>query len=413
MSATVNRRPPKYRRHRQSGQAVVTLPDGYGGRKDYLLGTYGSAASRQEYNRVIAWWIGNGRRLPLAGDASPSVIEVILAYYRHCQGYYLKPDGKPTQELANVRAALQYVKELYGRTAAAAFDCLALKAVRQKMIDAGLCRNSVNKDVGRVKRCFRWAAGEKLVPAAVYHELQAIEGLRYGRCAAKETEPIKPVPVAHVEAVLPFLPPVVADMVRLQLATGMRAGEVCIIRAIDVDITGTVWLYRPQQHKTQHRGHQRIVALGPKSQAIIRRYLKPQVDAYLFAPKDTVLLFRQEQRRQRKTPVQPSQANRKKKKPLKVPGERYTPATYAQAIQDGWRKADADARRRHPDVAEHQAIIPKWTSHQLRHTAAQLIQREYGLDAARAVLGHRSPCLTALYAAVDTVKASEVAAKIG
>src|SRR5205823_5239332 len=36
---------PSYRRHKQSGQAVVTLPDGLGGRHDVLLGKFGSKES--------------------------------------------------------------------------------------------------------------------------------------------------------------------------------------------------------------------------------------------------------------------------------------------------------------------------------------------------------------------------------
>ena len=31
---------PSYRLHKQSGQAVVTLPDGLGGRRDVLLGPH-------------------------------------------------------------------------------------------------------------------------------------------------------------------------------------------------------------------------------------------------------------------------------------------------------------------------------------------------------------------------------------
>jgi hypothetical protein len=40
--------------HRQSGQAVVTLPDGLGGRRDVLLGNHGTPESRAEYLRVLA-----------------------------------------------------------------------------------------------------------------------------------------------------------------------------------------------------------------------------------------------------------------------------------------------------------------------------------------------------------------------
>ena len=49
---------PSYRRHRQSGQAIVTLYDGTGRRRDVILGPYGSSASRDEYKRVISEWRG-------------------------------------------------------------------------------------------------------------------------------------------------------------------------------------------------------------------------------------------------------------------------------------------------------------------------------------------------------------------
>ena len=45
---------PKYRLHKQSGQAIVTL-----GGRDFLLGKHGSAASRQEYRRLTAEWLAS------------------------------------------------------------------------------------------------------------------------------------------------------------------------------------------------------------------------------------------------------------------------------------------------------------------------------------------------------------------
>ena len=36
---------PSYRLHKQSGQAIVTLPDGLGGRQDILLGAFDSPES--------------------------------------------------------------------------------------------------------------------------------------------------------------------------------------------------------------------------------------------------------------------------------------------------------------------------------------------------------------------------------
>ena len=57
---------PSYRLHKQSGQAVVTLRDSLGNRRDVLLGKYGTAESRAEYARVIAEWEASHRCLPVA-----------------------------------------------------------------------------------------------------------------------------------------------------------------------------------------------------------------------------------------------------------------------------------------------------------------------------------------------------------
>jgi integrase len=54
-----------------------------------------------------------------------------------------------------------------------------------------------------------------------------------------------------------------------------------------------------------------------------------------------------------------------------------------------------------------------WHPHQLRHTAATKIRREFGLDLARVILGHRSPQITELYAELDFGRAAEVMARLG
>jgi len=61
---------------------------------------------------------------------------------------------------------------------------LALKAVRQVMVQAGHCRNHVNKNVSRIKRMFKWAAEEELIPGSVAQSRWAVAGLRKGRSEA-------------------------------------------------------------------------------------------------------------------------------------------------------------------------------------------------------------------------------------
>jgi hypothetical protein len=72
------------------------------------------------------------------------------------------------------------------------------------MIDAHLSRGVVNSRVTRIKRMFKCAAENEPVPASVHHGLQSVSGVKRGRCKARETEPIKPVPDEHVDAIEPF-----------------------------------------------------------------------------------------------------------------------------------------------------------------------------------------------------------------
>lgn len=47
---------PSYRKHKQSGQAIVTLTDRLGGRRDVLLGRFGTPESHLRYARAITEW---------------------------------------------------------------------------------------------------------------------------------------------------------------------------------------------------------------------------------------------------------------------------------------------------------------------------------------------------------------------
>ncbi len=236
-------RTPSYRLHKPTNQAVVTL-DG----RDFYLGVYGTPKSRAEFDRLIAEWLANGRQLSADIFGGPTVNEFLVAYLVHAEGYYRK-GGKPTRELDNIKLAL---RQLYGHTLASKFGPLALKSVRSSMIQAGLCRNEVNKRVGKLVRVFKWGAENELVPASIHHGLKSISGLRKGRSEARESEPVKPVPDAFVEAVRPYVARQVWAMIQLQRFTGMRPGEVCQMRSCDLNTSGTVWAYTPHSHKTEH-----------------------------------------------------------------------------------------------------------------------------------------------------------------
>src|SRR5579862_1662795 len=213
---------PLYRLHKQSGQAVVTLTDGLGGRRDLLLGRYGTTESRAEYARAIAEWEAAGRQFKIAGATAGtlSINELILTFWQHAQQHYRREDGTPTNELSDYKLSLKQLREMYGTQAAAAFGPLKLKAVRQSMIDAGLSRGVINQRIGRIVRMFKWAVGEEIIPETVHRALAAVRGLEKGRSPARETAPVEPVPDVDVYAVLPFALPPIRAMAELQLLTG-------------------------------------------------------------------------------------------------------------------------------------------------------------------------------------------------
>src|SRR5262245_29542599 len=132
------------------------------------------------------------------------------------------------------------------------------------------CRRTINLHTYRIRSVFKWGVEQELVPASVLHALQAVRGLQKGRSSARESDPVKPVPEAFIEAILPFVTAPVRAMIELQRLTGMRPGEVVLLRAIDLDMTGKVWLYRPGSeqehgsHKTAWRDQGRVIAIGPK-----------------------------------------------------------------------------------------------------------------------------------------------------
>jgi integrase len=341
---------PKYRRHKQSGQAIVTLPDGLGGRRDVLLGTYRSKESKAEYERVINEWLTAGRRIQQAKAAADlTVNELLVAYWQHASEYYRHPDGTPTSEVHNLKLALRPLRQLYGHTPVERFDSVALEAIREHLIRAGLCRNRINKDAARIKRVFQWAATKKLAPLSVHLSLRTVDGLRAGRSAARETAPIKPVAEALVEATMPYLRPQLAAMVRLQLHTGMRPGEVVQMRTIDLDTSGKIWIYRPGsdqgphgRHKTSWRGQQRFVLIGPKGQEVLKPWLRLNITEYLFQPQEAEAARDAERRKNRKTGVQPSQAARRRKhRPKRAPTDRYTIVSYACAVRQACLRAGA------------------------------------------------------------------------
>jgi integrase len=386
---------PAYQHH-SSGRARVRTYDASGKRVEIVLpGDYGSDESKQEYERILSRLrVGNGALPAMKAVSDLAIAELVQRFMgEHVEQHYRRPDGTHTGEKHNFVMSFRPLVRLFGSKLAGEFTPLDLMTVREAMLtgswmtkeekekrrstrggDGTTGRTETNKRIGRIRHLFKWAASMMLAPAAVWHGLQSVSGLQAGRGKARESKPVEAVPLEHVEATLANLAEIFADIVRVQLYSGARAGEVLRMRTCDIDQAGDVWVYAPSSHKNAWRGHKRRLVMGPRAQLILRRYLRPDApEAFLFRP-GTIR-----------------------------PGGRiahranYTVTDYDKAIGRACKKAR----------------VPHWSSHQLRHLAAQLAEREVSLEGARAYLGQKSVNMAAHYSGIDVKAAGEVAKRIG
>jgi integrase len=320
-------RPPKYCPYREGARVSIQ------GHTHYLPGKFNSDESLAEYRRLVAQW-GAGMVIdaPAEDQTTISVAEVLEGYRVFAQAYYGEArDSRYGLLLSTIRT----VREVYSDLPASEFGPKALKTLRQVFVQAGYTRGHVNVCVQRVVTVFRWACSEELVDGSLVHALESVQPLRRGHTEAPEGKIVHAVPQATVDATLPFLTSVLADMVQLQLVTGCRPGEVCSLTPDQVDRTGDVWLYRPVQHKTEHLGHDRTIAIGPRGQDILRKYLLRPGDRPCFSPRESLAQHMDEAHEKRVTPLscghKPRPGGRKRR--IAAVGDSYTVASYRRAVE--------------------------------------------------------------------------------
>ena len=286
------------------------------------------------------------------------------------------------------------LKRLYGRTRVADFGPRALKAVRQEMIESGWSRGVVNQAVNLVRAIFRWGVHEELVPGHVHGALTAVTAIRRGRSNARETEPVKPVPEASIAKVRPYVSRQVWALIQLQLLTGARVGELVRLRPIDLDTSGDVWTATISDHKTAHHGSDRTIYFGPR---LSRSSGFSCPDGRLTLPCSAL--------------AKPSGSVRSRPRPIDGPASGRHPVrpTAASAITTRPTAFGGAVHR-----ACEAAGIDQWSPHRLRHNAASRLRRDFGIDLAQTILGHRlGSAIKEIYAEANVAKAIEVIGKVG
>jgi integrase len=392
---------PSLNLHKFSGRAVVRLSG-----RDYYCGRFGSPEAQAEYERILALWLANDRK-PLEAEGAPTpapitVDEVLARFWEHAERHYRRADGTLTNEIVEYRDTFRVVRPLFSRIPAAEFGPLALKAVREQMHKKGWCRNVINNRIGRVKRVFKWAASEQLIPGSVHLDLMTVTGWQANRTEARESEPIRLVPRADVEATLPHLNRQIRGLVQFQLLTGCRPGEACALRRCELDTSRDVWVFRPRQHKTAHRGDERTIVVGPRCQELLANYPTEQDTDFVFSPRRAVAELHEARAANRRTPRYPSHlaynAKRAAERSGKAHAEGYTTTAYQRAVRRAAEKAQ----------------VTHWHPNQLRHLFATEVRlSHHGLEAAQVLLGHARCDVTQVYAERNLKAAAEAIRQLG
>lgn len=338
-----------------------------------------SATKPKSFAESAAWrmWEAATNAAPSPRPESPTVEDLCQGYCRHALVYYRDRKGEQTGEAVNVTWGLRFYRREIGRKRIDDVTHAELVEVRRKMVEEGSARTSVNKRIGIWNRMMGWALDEGLIGAALKAELSQVSPLKAFRSQARDTEPIKAAEHHAVKAAIAMLPPNLADMVRVQELSGMRPGEVCKMRWEDVERKRGVWLYRPESHKNAYRGLPRVVVLGPMAQRALMRHERRS--GRVFCPRLAMLERYNEMREARKTHVQPSQVDRSRPGAMRKPGDAWIPTAYSRAVMQACKAAVEAGTMEAGDA---------WAPNQLRHACATRVRRWFGINAARAVMGH-------------------------
>lgn len=375
---------PKLCRHHK-GQAFVKI-DG----QTVWLGAYGDDETREAYDRLIAEWLSNGRKLPTPEPvtAVETTVSVLVNEYRkHLERTNAKQQYK-------TKLAMRALRKLYGSLPACQFTPPKLETVRDTWVRDRLARATCNERAQFIVRMFRWASARGMVPVGVWQALTAIEPLKHGQ--AKDGRRVKPAPRSHIRQVRRQVPRQVRALTTLQLLTGARSGELLKLRPVDISTKGTVWTAKLDQHKTAHHRKARTLYFGPRAQRVLAEFMTTgrPTDAFLFSPREANA---EGKRKNAKGSRRPDQKPNPTKTDRTI-GQHYTSASYRRAVERGCKSAG----------------VPYWHPHQLRHNAATVIRREYGIEVAQLLLGHAvGSQITELYAEEHVGKLMKILEKVG
>lgn len=253
---------------------------------------------------------------------------------------------------------------MFGETAVNDFGPLQYRLVRDQMVSGDpatgrkpRARPTDNRQIKRIRKIFRWGVSWELVQPEVITRLDSVRSLAIGETTAHDIPARKAATAADVEAVMPHLKPVYADVMRLFALTGARRGEILGLTGGMLQRRSDCWLAELNEHKTARKGKRRFLVFNVAAQAVLLRHLRVDPEAKIFD---------------------------------------VHPDTFSTAVR----------------LACVAAGVTPFVPHQLRHAAAKLVD-ELGVEVAQAVLGHSDAMMTQHYSQSAEHKAIAVVARLG
>lgn len=441
-----SRRVPKLCKHKRSGRGYVTDP---ATGLEVYLGVHGTRECDEAYERWRSEFLAREAvtpGLPAPGLQSVTIAQLAASYLSHAETYYRK-NGRVTTEAGTIRQALAFLAP-FADLAAEQFTPGRLKLARQAMLDANLERNHVNKQVGRIRRLFRWAVENEQVPVTVLQALEAVSPLMPGRHGIREEDPVPPVDLEVLEATLPHMLARDQALVLVHLASGARAEEIVTLRPVDIDRSQLPWRceVRDEANKTAHLQQSRTVFFGPRARMALEPLLErvSAADGWLFPSRGrghragyrghlTVNGYRQavESALQRA-----NQARELQNAVLRVLREHPAGALipYRLACLLGHTYVSKALRDALAGLLARQAVqqqedgycldctggvpgelppLPHWYPLQVRHRALTDVRARYGLEGAQAIGGHKEVETTQIYAEKSLELARRIAETMG
>jgi len=388
---------------RDTARCIVTIN---GKRTYYYLGLWGTPQAEAEYQRIKAQFLNENPIPEVGGKTSENLYDSFAAEFLN--GDNLCRDRQHDAD------AIKYAKERFPPFYLSDFSMSFLVAFQNYLIRiAPEIRYSVNKDgknfiikrawsrsyVNRIMKHFKrvlvWGVNNGFISPMFRESIRLFPGITAANSRGLPDRPKRDsVSDSDVLATLPYLSPIVADMVRIQRSACLRPSEVCDLRVGDIIFSdsGTATADRTK-NKIARTGVHRQFAFGLAEQKILRKYCQGRAgEEYVFRLREHVEFTVESSRRKPKKNADKKYLNRY--------SECFNSELYSKIVS----RAVKRAIELNPD-------IQYWTPYQLRHAAYSAISAQYGYDVASKVAGHLSPNLARVYDHSAAVVSQRIAAE--